>query len=194
MILGDPLSERRQLAAEMRDELGISPEEPFDPWAYAALCGHTVTRLSDLGLAAANYFVNDRGGKFSGAVIRIGTGYAILDNDGQTKTRRRSTMCHELAHIELAHEFEHVAPGESRRCGMGTAKEDEADRLAGELLVPYSTALQFALAGLSDAEVAQRMHISESRARQQMNQSHARRDAALRVVERELGLGNSPER
>jgi len=171
------MTDIRELAREMRAELDLAPDEPFDPWAYAALYGHYVQLLSKLDDDAARYFQEDPTARFSGAVLQGSKGpgsFVIIENDAHCDTRRRNTMSHEVAHIELRHGLEHIDKHGNRRCGGDSKQEHEADLLAGELLLPYETALKFASQGLTDAQIGERMKISEARARQQMNQTGAR--------------------
>jgi Zn-dependent peptidase ImmA (M78 family) len=100
----------------------------------------------------------------------------ILDNDAQLVVRRRNTMSHELAHVVLEHEFG-ISLADERKCGLGGVQEEEADWLAGELLVPYDAALRLARVNATDEVVAQRMDVSLAMARWRMNGSGARKVA-----------------
>jgi Zn-dependent peptidase ImmA (M78 family) len=42
---------------------------------------------------------------FSGALVPIGTGAVIVENDSHPSVRRRSTLGHELAHVFGEHKF-----------------------------------------------------------------------------------------
>jgi Zn-dependent peptidase ImmA (M78 family) len=110
-------------------------------------------------------------------LIPIGTGVVILENDAQPTPRRKTTMCHELAHVVIEHSFG-IALTDERKCGLGGDQEDEADWLSGELLVPYDGALKLARSGASDSVAAGTFEVSLAVARWRMNHSGARTVAA----------------
>lgn len=169
-------AEARRLALEVRGELGVDAHCPFDPYALAELYGVEVIRLSDLECdpAAKSYFLEQQGAVLSGALVPIGSGTVILENDGQSRVRRRSTMSHEIAHVVLEHPFG-VSLADDRKCGLGGEYEEEADWLYGELLIPTDGALRLARLDASDNDAADAFDVSLSVARWRMNHSGARR-------------------
>lgn len=102
----------------------------FRPYAFASEYGIPVVQLSDLDGVARDYFLRADGSALSGALIPNGSGVVILENDAQPLTRRRTTMCHELAHVVLEHQFG-VSLSDERKCGLGGDQEAEADWLSG---------------------------------------------------------------
>ncbi|HEY3546415.1 MAG TPA: ImmA/IrrE family metallo-endopeptidase [Propionicimonas sp.] len=170
-------TEAKALALELRAEIGLGPHVPFDPYALAAEYGITVVPLSELTCDGRDRFLQRDDSPLSGALIPDGTSVIILDNDAQLLARRRNTMSHELAHVVLEHEFG-VSLADERKCGLGGAQEEEADWLAGELLVPYNAALNLARGGATDDIVARRMEVSLAVARWRMNGSGARKVVA----------------
>jgi hypothetical protein len=161
------------LALELRAEIGLDAHGPFDPYALAAEYGIRVVMLSELDDPAAAHFLKADGSALSGALIPLGSGAVILDNDAQPATRRRTTMCHELAHVVLEHAFGATLTDE-RKCGVGGDQEAEADWFAGEVLMPYEGALRLARAGATDQDAAQAFDVSLAVARWRMNGSGAR--------------------
>lgn len=131
------------LALELRAEIGLDAHATFDPYAFAAEYGIRVVRLSELDHPAAAYLYRIDGSALSGALIPLDQGVVILENDAQPASRRRTTMCHELAHVVLEHAFGATLTDE-RKCGLGGDQEAEADWLAGEVLIPYEGALRLA--------------------------------------------------
>lgn len=97
--------EAKTLALELRGEIGLGAHAPFDPYAFAPEYGIPVLRLSDLEGVARDHFLRADGNTLSGALIPNGSGVVVLENDAQPMTRRRTTMCHELAHVVLEHKF-----------------------------------------------------------------------------------------
>lgn len=171
-------TEAKRLALDLRREIGLDAYGPFDPYAFASEYGIPVVQLSELGGAARDHFLKADGSALSGALIPAGTGVVILENDAQPLTRRRTTMCHELAHVVLEHEFG-VSLSEERKCGLGGEREAEADWLSGEMLIPYDGAYWLARTGATDERVAEVFDVSLAVARWRMNHSGARK-----VVER----------
>lgn len=171
-------TEAKRLALELRAEIGLDAHAPFDPYAFASEYGIRVVRLSDLDGVARDHFLKADGSALSGALIPMGTGAVILDNDAQPLTRRRTTMCHELAHVVLEHKFG-VSLSDERKCGLGGSQEDEADWLSSEMLIPYDGAFRLARADATDEQAAYEFNVSLEIARWRLNHSGARK-----VVER----------
>ncbi|MES3640168.1 ImmA/IrrE family metallo-endopeptidase [Mycobacterium intracellulare] len=172
-------TEAKHLALELRAEIGLDAHEPFDPYTFAAEYGISVVQLSDLDGPARDHFLRANGSSLSGALIPVGTGVAILENDAQPLARRRTTMCHELAHVVLEHQFGVSLSADERKCGLGGDQEDEADWLSGEMLIPYDGAFRLARANATDQHAAHVFDVSLAVARWRMNHSGARK-----VVER----------
>ncbi|MBN1094587.1 ImmA/IrrE family metallo-endopeptidase [Blastococcus sp. TML/C7B] len=122
-------TEAKSLALELRAEIGLDAHAPFDPYTFASEYGIPVVQLSDLDGGARDHFLRADGSALSGALIPNGSGVVILENDAQPLTRRRTTMCHELAHVVLEHKFG-VSLSDERKCGLGGDQEAEADWLS----------------------------------------------------------------
>jgi Zn-dependent peptidase ImmA (M78 family) len=167
-------TEAKSLALELRAEIGIDAHKPFDPYAFASEYGIKVIRLSDLDGPARDRFLKADGSALSGALIPDGTNVVILENDAQPVERRRTTMCHELAHVVLEHKFG-VSLSDERKCGLGGEQEAEADWLSGEVLIPYDGAFRLARANATDEQAADAYEVSLAVARWRMNQSGARK-------------------
>jgi hypothetical protein len=167
-------AEAKRLALELRRELGLNAHEPFDPYAFAELYGIKVIRLSELSGPARDHFLRSSGSALSGALIPVATGAVILENDAQPKSRRRTTICHELAHLVLGHEFAVSLTADERKCGLGGEQEAEADWLSGEMLIPYDGAFRLARGNATDEMAAGAFGVSLAVARWRMNHSGAR--------------------
>jgi Zn-dependent peptidase ImmA (M78 family) len=139
----------------------------------ADLYGIRLIPLSSVETAAREHFLVSHPEVFSGALIRVGSGFVIVENDTHMVERRRATLSHELAHVMLEHEFPLSLTAGERCTGEGS-QEEEADRLGGELLIPYDAALRFARRNASDAVVAAEMGVSLPYAKWRMNASGAR--------------------
>lgn len=176
-------TEARKLALELRAELGLDAFGQFDPYALASEYGVPVFRLSDLGQdpaareAAARY-TQDDSATFSAALVPAGSNRLILDNDTHDPRRRRNSVSHEMSHLVLEHEFGQVLlTGDGYRA-FSPDKEEEADWLGGELLIPYDAAEHAARMDWDDEQVADTYAVSVPLARMRMNYSGARRVVA----------------
>ncbi|MEX5268569.1 ImmA/IrrE family metallo-endopeptidase [Kocuria sp. CPCC 204721] len=168
-------TESKQLALEVRAEIGLGPHDPFDPYHLAEMYGIRVVRLTDLNESdAVRHFTEVRVSALSGALIPDGSSLLILENDIHTPQRRRSTLSHEMAHVILEHSFG-VTLAYDRKCGLGGDSENEADLLAGELLIPFDAALRQAWKDATNEEVATLFEVSTQHAAWRMNASGARK-------------------
>ncbi len=171
--------EAKRLAVEIRGEIGLDAHAPLDPLILAREYGIEVYPLAELALygcsdAALSYFSNDEVATFSAALIPIGTGKVILDNDNHAPTRRRSSIAHEMAHVVLEHQFTSAILGPDGCRAVDNEIEEEAEWFSGELLITYAAAVLLAKRGASDVEVANRYGVSPRRAAMRMNASGAR--------------------
>lgn len=169
----------KQLALDVRHEMGLDAFAPLNPLDLAAEYGIPVFPLSELGSfgcsdAALSYFTDGDTATFSAALVPVGTGRLIIDNDDHAPTRRRSSLAHEMSHVVLEHQFNAAILGPDGCRAVPKDIEAEAEWLAGEVLITFTAALVLARRGASDAEVAQRYGVSPRRAGMRMNASGAR--------------------
>ncbi len=132
----------KRLAAEVRAEINLQPMDALDPWKLADLYGVEVALLSALpiGSEIREHFTVARQDLFSGALVPLGNGAVIVENDSHPLARRRSTMGHELAHIFGEHKFGTSIVNE-RGCRLADQlQEDEAAEIGAELLIPFEAA------------------------------------------------------
>lgn len=170
----------KRLALELRDEIGLTPYLPFNPWALAELYGIEVHRLSDLDCSAEakRRFMLDKTEIFSGALIPLApSGATILENDGHALVRRRSTTSHEMAHLVLEHRFDTMIVNERGCRAADSEHEEEANELAGEMLLPFEAAQALARRNASNAEAATQFAVSIDMARWRLDSTGARKIA-----------------
>lgn len=180
--------EVQALALEVRREFGLDEHDIFDPREFTTSYGIDVHQLSKLGCSseAREHFSKDRLEVFSGALIPLSSGLVIVENDYHELVRRKSTLCHEVAHVVLEHEFglELVSPS---GCGLTNREQErEAAQLSGELMITFDGARRMALKELSDEQVAARHEVSPEVAAWRMNGSGARKIAS-RYLQKKLG-------
>ena len=166
----------KRLAAEVRAEIGLLPMDALDPWKLAEVYGVQVIRLSALPVSSEirEHLTVARQDLFSGALVPLGNGAVIVENDSHPPARRRSTMGHELAHIFGEHKFGTSLVNE-RGCRLADQlQEDEAAEIGGELLIPFDAARQLACEKATNEEVALQFGVSTDLARWRMDATGAR--------------------
>lgn len=130
-------AQAERLALAERRGLDLTARCRLDPAKLAAAKGIEVVALSALGGMAdthRRHLLEIDTGAFSGVSVILNDHKLIVVNDAHTPERQANTISHEVAHFLLDH-----PPGPAfREFGRTLSKtmEDEADWLAGCLLVP----------------------------------------------------------
>ena len=137
-----------QVSTEYHQELGVSLDQAFDPRILAETMGVRVLLPSDIrGLSPASLrqlTVVDAESWSAITLVRRGMKLVIL-NSGQSPARRTNSLAHELAHIILNHTSDDAQlsiEGFLFRARFDKNQEDEANWLAGCILVPREGLLQ----------------------------------------------------
>lgn len=134
---------------------------------------------------AHRHFGEVETGAFSAATVFDGPRRTIVHNDSHVPGRQASNLTHELGHALLLHD---PTPGlDDRGCRLWNQNiEDEAQWLAGALLVTEDAALWIARGGASVAAAALRLGVSEQMITYRLNVTGARKRVAraghLRIV------------
>jgi Zn-dependent peptidase ImmA (M78 family) len=168
-------SEARDIAAEVRGELGLRPVAPLNPHALAQHLSIPVLRLSEVDgcTEAADYFESVEPEVFSAVTVFEGRHRTIVHNDAHSLGRQHSNIAHELAHGLLNH-----APSpalDHHGCRYWDQDvEDEANFLGGVLLVTAEAALSVVRRSLEIAAGAQVYGVSERLMIWMINESGAR--------------------
>lgn len=164
-------SEAELTALEVRAELNLLTTEPLDPRRLARHLDVLVIGLSELSSdapLAAHYFSSDGRSQFSAATVFEGTARVIVLNDTHSRARQASSIAHELSHAILRHMP--TAALDERGCRLwDQTNEEEADWLAGALLVPAPAAWKIAKNRLSLDRAAEDFGVSEQMMRFRMN-------------------------
>jgi len=130
------------LAVQAREQLGLGPMSPLDPWAYAGMLGIVVLDFSALPLPAAHrrQLLEVDPDSWSGLTLKDEAGcFFVVVNPVHGRPRQCSTLMHEVSHVRLKH-----IPGQVQLSVSGLMllsdypdeQEQEADWLAGALLLP----------------------------------------------------------
>jgi len=160
-------AEAERTADRLRRELGLRATDRLDPDALVRHIGATVRCADELTDRAKLEELEElQPGAFSACTLTIGEKHVIVYSPLASVGRRSSDVCHEVAHIVLGHEV-----GEVEQIGNLTFftcdpdEEQEANWLAGCLLLPRSLLLAAARRGMSPADIAEEYGVSEQMAR-----------------------------
>jgi Zn-dependent peptidase ImmA (M78 family) len=182
----------RRLALEVREEVNLTPHDPFNPLVLADLYGVDVIRLSEVQCSseALGHFEVTRPDVFSGALVPFSDGSTvIIENDFHAMERRVSTASHEMSHVVLEHPFR-ATLANAKGCRIADQEQEaEAAELSGELLIPFEAAKRLAFHRVSDEEAARRFGVSIELARWRMNATGARKIANRAHAKRQLRGG-----
>jgi hypothetical protein len=168
-------AEAERLAARVRSELGVGPAHRIELEALGLHIGVEVMSALDL-VARDQLELLERlqPGCFSAATFHLPGGrvVAVTNPIGSSEARRASDLAHEMAHVLLKHEIRRV-----QRLGTFTffdcdpEQEEEANWLAGCLLLPRPLLLRDARLGLTPEQVAEKHGVSIAMARFRLNAS-----------------------
>jgi len=130
--------------------MGVGSGDRMDCTALAAHLAIEVVPITALIGAGAtaedvNCMVSDEMG-FSAMTVYRGTKCEIFYNPFHAETRTANSLAHEISHVVLEHEPGPVLTPKGTRDWKQT-QEDEADWLAGALLVPREGALRWLAGG-----------------------------------------------
>ena len=153
-------------SAEYREAAGVTVTEAFDPRRLAHMLGVRVRAPEDIPyLRAASLkqlTVDDPHSWSAITLVRRGARLVIL-NSGQSEARQANSLAHELAHLVLNHRSDEAqlsAEGFLFRAKFDREQEDEANWLAGTILVPREGLLRNYWRSRDPVELAARFGVS----------------------------------
>jgi Zn-dependent peptidase ImmA (M78 family) len=166
-------SERTSL--RVRQKLRISSISPLDPFRLAELLGVIVLEpgaLADLSEEVRRRLVSDHGDCWSAITVSDGSGHLVVVNSSHAHTRLNSSLAHEIAHIILGHEPSMMFMSPKSGMALRTYNEDqeeEANWLAGCLLLPREALMSIRRTGRSDEDVCSEYGVSSAMLRFRFN-------------------------
>lgn len=171
-------TEAREIAAEVRGELGLTPLDALDPWVLAKHLCIPVWALSSYSEipSPVEYLSVTETGAFSAMIACQGVHRVIIYNDGHAPTRQRADIAHEIAHALLLHQPHPALDGHPPH--YDEVQEDEAKWLGGVLLVTDDFCMSCCRDGMEVAEAAVLMGVSPQLMQWRMNMSGAPRRVA----------------
>ena len=180
-------AEAERLSMRIRQQIGVSEEAPINVKDLARHLNVEVFSASDLvSDTRLRQLEDEQPGAFSAATFHLPNGrMAAVYNPLVDPARTKSDITHELAHVLLDHkvrDLQQIAGHTFLTCDP--EQEEEANWLAGCLLLPRSLLLKEAYVGADAATIAQRYGVTLSMARFRLNTSgvllQARRTGQVR--------------
>lgn len=164
-------------------ELGLGPTARLDPWQLAHRLDIPVLALSDLGEhapGAVHHFHQIDASEFSAVTVFRGSRRVVVYNDAHSPGRQASDVGHELAHGLLLHEPSPALDSDRSRL-WNPEMEEEADWLAGAILVSDEAAFSIAAHRVPIDLAAEQYGVSEPMMRFRLNVTGAHKRAARRA-------------
>lgn len=156
-------AEAERQAGQIRDEMGKSPSDPLDAVELARHLGAEVRCADELTSRAKLQTLEElQPGAFSACTFSVGDRHVIVYSPLASVGRTQSDIAHEVAHIVLDHGMKTV----QTIAGMSfftcdPDEEQEANWLAGCLLLPRRLVYLAAKRGLDSAGIAEVYSVSE---------------------------------
>ena len=153
-------------ANDYRQTLGVASSGAMDPRCLADHLGVRVATPEDiptLSATARRQLVEVDAESWSAVTIAHGDARLVILNSGHSAARQRSSLAHELAHLILNHAADRTRLSQEGFLFRGTfdrEQEDEANWLAGCLLVPRDGLLRARLRTPDEHALAAKFGVS----------------------------------
>ena len=165
-------SEAERIARGVRSDMGLNAAKSVAPEDLASLLGIEI-RAGDELVQRERFRELERiqPDSFSACTFRPSPErVVIVYNPLSAKSRRRSDLAHELAHILLNHELSRLERlGDVTFFSCDAIQEEEAGWLSGCLLLPRALLLAEIRRGVSAKEIARKCGVSEPMAQYRLN-------------------------
>ncbi|PHZ84715.1 ImmA/IrrE family metallo-endopeptidase [Paremcibacter congregatus] len=156
-------AEAEWYALEFRRELQLSDTCPLNPRDLADLLSIPLMGMSELSdevPQAVEHFSTDGESSFSGLTVFHGSKRLVIYNDNHGEERTNSNIAHELSHGILGHPITPpMCEGGMRNFNQDI--EDEANFLAGALLLPKPAAKHALFSRMTTSEIITTYGISK---------------------------------
>lgn len=166
-------AEAERTAADYRSRIGCSDLDALDISEMARVLAVKIIPADELvDLERLKQLDEIQPGALSAGTFNVAGRRIVVFNPLNSKGRQRSDLAHELAHIILRHKVRTIeSVGDLKLLTCDAVQEEEADWLAGCLLLPRPLLLQCARNGLSPEQIARKHGTSEHMARFRLNAS-----------------------
>jgi Zn-dependent peptidase ImmA (M78 family) len=156
-------AEAERLAEKIRDEMGKRPSDGLDALELGQHVGAELRRADTLtSLAKLQTLEELQPGAFSACTFTIGIRHIIVYSPFASMGRTQSDVAHEVAHIVLKHPMKSVQTiGAVSFFTCDADEEQEANWLAGCLLLPRALLYSATKRGLDSTGIAEAYSVSE---------------------------------
>ena len=174
-------TEAEHLAEATRSAMGLKPTDRLDATVLANHAGAGLRRADELTLRSKLEDLEARQpGAFSACTFQVGGRPVIVYSPLASEGRKQSNITHEVAHLLLNHSLQTVQ--QLNGVSFFTCdpdEEQEANWLAGCLLLPRTLLLSAGHRGLSVSEISRKYVVSR-----QMAEFRIRATGVLRQIKR----------
>jgi Zn-dependent peptidase ImmA (M78 family) len=160
---------------KIRRKLQVAPQAPVDPAIIAELLSIPVLKpeqLTELPCDVRNRLLRNHSDTWSAITVSDGNMHLIVLNPMHSATRSNSSLAHEIAHVILGHEpsimFVTPKSGVALRT-HNKEQEEEANWLAGCILLPRDALLHIRRIGLADDQACKVYGVSNAMFRFRIN-------------------------
>ena len=173
-------AEAERVAERLRADAGVAPTAPLDLRSVAkSLDVRIVSAKKLVPVESLQEIERIQAYAFSACTFEINERHVIVYNPIRTRSRRRSDIAHELAHIILKHdltEIQYLNEVPFRTCRPD--QEHEATALGGTLLLPRTALLDEARGGATVDQVAKKYDVTKQMAQFRWNATGVERQVA----------------
>ena len=174
-----------EMARSLRVELEIDPTGPLLPKILADYLGVFIWSVEELGLSPedVNQLVEVDGDSWSAVTVSASGRDAILLNPTHIKGRYSSDVMHELAHLLLGHQPSTIFfAGQENLAlrGFNPELEEQANWLAGALLLPRDALVKLQVSGRSESLICDEYEVSKQMLRFRLDVTGVNRQLAQR--------------
>jgi Zn-dependent peptidase ImmA (M78 family) len=175
-------SSSEEASLKIRRKLVLASTAPVDPASIAELLAIPILKpqeLSDLPQDVCSRLQQDHSDAWSAITVSDGKSNLIVLNPTHAQTRLNSSLAHEIAHVILGHEPSvmflmsqpETVPSQQEVIlrTHNREQEDEANWLAGCILLPRDALLHIRRLGLSDDRACSEYRVSPAMLRFRIN-------------------------
>lgn len=175
-------ADAERIAARVREEMGKRTSDPLDAIELARHVGAEVRCAEELtSRARLEELEKIQPGAFSACTFTIGERHVVVYSPLASPGRTQSDIAHETSHLLLGHEIKTVKRiGELSFFTCDPDEEQEANWLAGCLLLPRPLLLQAAKTGMDSQAIAEKFNVSEQMATFRLRTTGVPRQLAAR--------------
>jgi Zn-dependent peptidase ImmA (M78 family) len=180
-----------ETSLKIRRRLALAPTAPIVPAAVAKVLAIPILKpeqIPELPQDVLHRLQQDHSDAWSAITVSDGKNHLIVFNPSHAPTRINSSLAHEIAHVILGHQPSIMFVMPQQEIVLRThnkEQEDEANWLAGCILLPRDALLRVRRIGLTEDQICAEYGVSSAMLRFRINatgvDAHMRRLKAYRT-------------